>query len=272
MQTQADVMELVRAQFEPSHHWIAKPEHLKGEADALAVCFLDKMTTTAIEVRRDRKTWLADLKVHNQPMTRAYVDYWYIVAPEGVVLPKEIYHGAGLFLVKKGVLVREQLPAESTATSPTMDRNLAASIIRAVVQNLPKTPSTKKAYEKGYQEAARDLTGSKHWKELGPERLAAFFRALDSGLHRKVALELKLTLDQAKEHAQRIEERVKGLEGVSDWRTGTEWSPAAVEYGEKVRAHLQEQGTFTNLSPEEIEKLIDRHRATFTNGDPAFTF
>lgn len=272
METQAEILELARAQFEPSHHWIEKPEFLRGEGQALAVCFLDKMTTTGIEVRRDRKAWLADLRVHNQPVTRVFTDYWYIAAPEGVVQKKELYSGAGLFLVKKGVLVREEMAAETTATSPTMDRNLAASIIRAVVQDLPKSPSTKKAFEKGYQEAARDLTGSKHWRELGPEKLAAFYRALESGLHRKVALELKMGLDQAKDHAQRLEERVKALEGIPDWQTGTEWSPAAVAYGEKVRACLEDEGKLKDLPPEEIEKLINRHRASFTSGDPAFTF
>lgn len=264
MLTKTELLDLVRQQF-AGLYFLQKPEAMDPLAAAVAVAFLDQMTVTGFQICTRRQDWK---EVRATALAARSADWWYVVANEGILGPRDLPAGWGLFTVRAGVLVRDVMAQKLTILEAVMPRDVAAAIIRHVVQDLPKSPSTKKAYEKGYSEALRDLTASPHWKEMGPDKLSAYFKALSEGMHLRLALELRNVLEEWKGAGERLEGRLKGLEGLQNWQTRDSWSPAAVAYGEKVRAHLQEHNGFKGMSPAEIETLIEHHRSSFESGRP----
>jgi hypothetical protein len=139
-------------------------------ADALGVglwpsrgCYL-----YGFELKASRADWLKELKTPAKAEAFVpYCDYWYIVAPDGVVKPAELPPGWGLLLPWRADNLTAVVGAQLNESPKKMPRGMLAALVKRAQSQNPNAGAVADAYKRGKEE------GIEIGKRLGDHRLEA---------------------------------------------------------------------------------------------------
>jgi len=99
-----------------------------------------------------RGDWLRELKDPAKAEEMAvFCEYWYIVAPKGVVLPGELPPLWGLVEVQDGKLIKKHVPNQTRETKPWTEAFIAA-VMRRAAEVVTPTARMQEILEKGRKE------------------------------------------------------------------------------------------------------------------------
>lgn len=109
-------------------------------ADAIAMNLWPSrgLAIHGFEVKVYRGDWLRELKSPEKAEAiHRFCDYWWIVAPDGVVLDGELPEGWGLFSPNNGARLRVVTKAAKVAEPTPAGRGFLAAMLRRAVQQAP---------------------------------------------------------------------------------------------------------------------------------------
>lgn len=178
--TAGGIMDLIRGKHS-GQAWATLPQvpdgtggHKSRTADALAMSLWPSqgLHLHGFEIKVIRSDWLREIQDPSKADTFASrCDYWWIVAPEGVVQLAEMPGSWGLMQpTRNGQGLTVKKGAERRASPEGIDRPFLAAIFRALHRDLPGKKELSAEYERGYKECRERLTGGreaeKHAKKL----------------------------------------------------------------------------------------------------------
>lgn len=152
-------------------------------ADAIAMNLWPSrgLAIHGFEVKVSRGDWLRELKnPAKADVISAYCDYWWVVAPEGIVLAGELPHGWGLMVPNKGVKLRVVTKADNTAAK-VVDRAFVAAMLRRAQDQAPDVLALQAAVmaerKAAYERQSAAIEGERERRE----RAEAIIGAVNQG-------------------------------------------------------------------------------------------
>lgn len=123
------------------------------------------------EIKVNRGDWLNELKNPQKAEEIAkYCDFWYIVAPEGIVKTEELPQGWGLMTSKDSGALKIIKPAPKLESVPVSKPFLAA-ILRKAEKVITPYAEIQAAEAKGYQQGLAAKSSSAEWEARKHETL-----------------------------------------------------------------------------------------------------
>lgn len=213
--TEDRVIDLLRARYKGTA-WAFLPKVRNGTgwrrsartADAIAMSLWPSrgLHLYGFEVKVDRGDWLREV---NDPEKAedifSFCDFWYVVAPAGIVHAGELPKTWGLIEIQ-GNALKEVVSAPALTPKP-VDSLFLASLLRKVTENMASDSQLEDARIRGVKEGV----------ELGRE-------------------EEQLNIDEANEKRKKAEERVETFQRVTGL-TFDQWRPTT-EVAEAIRLVL----------------------------------
>lgn len=169
--TAVGILELIRAKYS-GQAWATLPQVPDGTggtksrtADALAMSLWPSqgLHLHGFEIKVSRSDWQREIQDPSKADTFASrCDFWWIVAPEGVVQLAEMPGSWGLLSpTRNGCGLTVKKGAERRPSPEAIDRPFLAAMFRALHRDLPGKKELIEEYERGYKECRERLTGSR---------------------------------------------------------------------------------------------------------------
>lgn len=238
-------------------HMAWHPQVRSSVPDAMTMTF-DDFTLCGFEIKTSRHDWLHELRSNKNRDAIEVSDYWAIIGDADIVRREDLPDHWGLYCIKGGRLVCRVEP-ERLRQRGDIPRNLAAELLRHVAYSIPMDAKLREVRNHAYAQAMSDLFGSTTFRDMGPERLAALLKMLDSGEHLRVIQGLQNIQSELGQLHNSIGEQINSLPNPKAPEQPHEFPPDVQAYGKEVRKRLLEDPKNAAIAvgyPELLERMV----------------
>jgi hypothetical protein len=261
--TEQMAIEAIRDTF-ADRYFLAHPKVLNCVPDAMTLT-LEYFRISGFEIKTTRTDWLSELRSKKNGAARDVCNYWSIIGEADVVFQSDLPNNWGLYRVVSGRLACEVEPTDMTP-GRMLDRDLVSRLLHCVAYQIPETEQIRRIRDKAYGEAFQILYGMKTLRNMGADRLQALVRIFETRKHVHMINTLSRVKTQVEVLLSGINECLSSIPKEKDWESGNDFSPEAIEFGEKLKTELMSDrahGEYFRNNPDILKLAVENRMKAF---------